>query len=135
MERVPANGPVARKKEDKTERVKGLDRRRRKKKREDSKVESNDSPEILDGGETSDIPGLPSGEATGTTRDKSRSGRTRVTAQAQNSYKRTLHLRNRFQCAQKTAENFPGPSPISNMTVLRCLQRANIHAHRPLLRV
>ena len=30
-------------------------------KRGDSKVESNDSPEILDRGETSDIPGLPSG--------------------------------------------------------------------------
>ena len=30
-----------------------------KKKREDSKVESNDSPEIPDRGETSDIPGLP----------------------------------------------------------------------------
>ena len=28
----------------------------------DSKVESNDSPEIPDRGETSDIPGLPSGE-------------------------------------------------------------------------
>ena len=30
-------------------------------KRGDSKVESNDSPEIPDRGETSDIPGLPSG--------------------------------------------------------------------------
>ena len=30
----------------------------------DSKVESNDSPEIPDRGETSDIPGLPSGEPT-----------------------------------------------------------------------
>ena len=29
--------------------------------RGDSKVESNDSPEIPDRGETSDIPGLPSG--------------------------------------------------------------------------
>ena len=33
-----------------------------KNKRVDSKVESNDSPEIPDRGETSDIPGLPSGE-------------------------------------------------------------------------
>ena len=32
-----------------------------KNKRGDSKVESNDSPEIPDRGETSDIPGLPSG--------------------------------------------------------------------------
>ena len=38
-------------------------RTRQKNKRRDSKVESNDSPEIPDreGGETSDIPGLPSG--------------------------------------------------------------------------
>ena len=36
-------------------------RTKQKNKRGDSKVESNDSPEILDRGETSDIPGLPSG--------------------------------------------------------------------------
>ena len=36
-------------------------RTRLKNKRGDSKVESNDSPEIPDRGETSDIPGLPSG--------------------------------------------------------------------------
>ena len=40
-------------KKDQTERVTGLGRRTR-----DSKVESNDSPEISDRGETSDIPGL-----------------------------------------------------------------------------
>ena len=34
-----------------------------KNKRGDSKVESNDSPEIQDRGETSDIPGLPLGAA------------------------------------------------------------------------
>ena len=44
-------------KKDKTEGVIGLG----KNKRGDSKVESNDSPEIPDRGETSDIPGLPSG--------------------------------------------------------------------------
>ena len=38
-------------------------RTRQKNKRRDSKVESNDSPEIPDSGETSDIPGLPSGAA------------------------------------------------------------------------
>ena len=36
-------------------------RTRQKDKRGDSKVESNDSPEIQDRGETSDIPSLPSG--------------------------------------------------------------------------
>ena len=35
---------------------------RQKKKRGDSYVESNDSPKIPDRGETSDIPGLPSGD-------------------------------------------------------------------------
>ena len=47
-------------KKDKTERV--INRTRQKNKRGDNKVESNDSPEIPDRGETSDIPGLPSGE-------------------------------------------------------------------------
>ena len=36
-------------------------RTKQKNKRGDSKVESNDSPEIPDSGETSDIPGLPLG--------------------------------------------------------------------------
>ena len=39
-------------------------RTRQKNKRGDSKVESNDSPEIPDTGETSDIPDLPSGVST-----------------------------------------------------------------------
>ena len=42
---------------DMTERSTGLRRRTRG----DSRVASNDSPEIPDKGETSDIPGLPSG--------------------------------------------------------------------------
>ena len=48
---------------DKTERVTltGLGKRTRG----DSKVESNDSPEIPDRGQTSDIRGLPSGVSTG----------------------------------------------------------------------
>ena len=46
----------------KTIRQKG-NRTRQKNKRGDSKVESNDSPGIPDRGETSDIPGLPSGRA------------------------------------------------------------------------
>ena len=48
---------ASRKKNDKTERVAGLGRRTR----EEIYVESNDSPEIPDRGETSGIPGLPSG--------------------------------------------------------------------------
>ena len=44
-------------KNDTTERAKGLGRKRKK----DRKGESNDSPEIPDRRETSDIPGIPSG--------------------------------------------------------------------------
>ena len=51
-------------KNDKTERARGLGRK--KNKRGDRKGESNDSPEIPDRRLTSDIPGLPSG----TIRDK-----------------------------------------------------------------
>ena len=51
--------------EERTSRQKKIDRKgnrtRQKNKTGDSKVESNDSPEIPDKGETSDIPGLPSG--------------------------------------------------------------------------
>ena len=56
MEKVQKNGPVGRKRSDR----KG-NKTRQKNKRGDSKVESDDSPEIPDRGETSDIPGLPSG--------------------------------------------------------------------------
>ena len=56
MEKVQKKGPAGRKRSDR----KG-NRTRQKNKRGDSKVESNDSPEISDRGETSDIPGLPSG--------------------------------------------------------------------------
>ena len=50
-----SEGPAGRKRKDR----KG--NRTTQNKRADSKVESNDSPEIPDIGETSDIPGLPSG--------------------------------------------------------------------------
>ena len=51
-----AGGKKRKKKEkkDRTERAKGMGTEKR-----DSKVQSNDSPEIQDIGETSDIPGLP----------------------------------------------------------------------------
>ena len=56
LEKVQKNGPAGRKRSDRKSK-----RTRQKNKRGDSKVESNDSPEIPDRGETSDIPGLPSG--------------------------------------------------------------------------
>ena len=52
LEKVQKKGPAGRKRKDR----KG-NRTRQKNKRGDSKVESNDSPEIPDRGETSDIPG------------------------------------------------------------------------------
>ena len=54
--KVQKKGPTGRKRSDR----KGS-RTRQKNKGGDSKVESNDSPEIPDRGETSDIPGFPSG--------------------------------------------------------------------------
>ena len=54
--KVQKNGPADRKKNDRKS-----NKTRQKNKRGDSKVESNDSPEIPDRGEASDIPGLPSG--------------------------------------------------------------------------
>ena len=56
LEKVEKKGPAGRKRSD----SKG-NRTRQKNKKGDSKVESNDGPEIPDRGETSDIPGLPSG--------------------------------------------------------------------------
>ena len=56
LEKVYKKGPASRKREDRKD-----NRTRQKNKRGDSKVESNDSPEIPDRGETSDIPGLPLG--------------------------------------------------------------------------
>ena len=52
---------ASRQKKRRKKRDRESDRTRQTNKRGDSKVESNDSPEIPDRGETSDIPGLPSG--------------------------------------------------------------------------
>ena len=56
LEKVKKKGPAGRKRYGR----KG-NRTRQKNKRGDSRVESNDSPEIPDRGETLDIPGLLSG--------------------------------------------------------------------------
>ena len=53
-----------RRKDQQAEKDRKGNRTRQKNKRGDSKVESNDSPEIPDRGETSDSPGLPSGVLT-----------------------------------------------------------------------
>ena len=60
LEKVQKKGPAGRKRQDR----KG-NRTIQKNKTGDSKVESNDSPEIPDRGETFDFSGLPSGHALG----------------------------------------------------------------------
>ena len=61
MEKVRRMDQHAGKKEEEKKRQdRKSNRTRQKNKRGDSKVESNDSPEIPERGETSDIPGLPS---------------------------------------------------------------------------
>ena len=52
-------GPVGRRKKRRRDRKSNGSRQKNKKR--DSKVGSNDSPEIPDSGKTSDIPGVPSG--------------------------------------------------------------------------
>ena len=87
---------------DKTERVTGLGRRTRG----DSKVESNDSPEIPDRGETSDIPSLPSGAG-------------QQTVQAKQQYK--------IQWSTTAGKHFcPPPPPSWNMLILIFLQVGNL---------
>ena len=61
LERVQENAPAEREREREEEEDKNSNRTRQKNKKGDSKVESNDSPELPDRRETSDIPGLPSG--------------------------------------------------------------------------
>ena len=57
LEKIQENGPAGRKKiRQKSNRT------RQRNKRGESKVESNDSPQIPNRGETLDIPGLPSGD-------------------------------------------------------------------------
>lgn len=67
--------------------------------------------------------------ATGTTRDRVRSGRPRVTTAAQDRFMRISHLRNHFQTAQRTAETLPGGPRISSRTVRRRLAEAGIRAY------
>ena len=68
---------------------------------------------------------------TGSTQDRPRSGRPRVTTPQEDRYLRTYHLRNRFVTATETAATALGHR-ISRRTVLRRLRAAGIRARRPL---
>ena len=68
----------------------------------------------------------------GSTRDRPRSGRPRVTSQAQDRFIRLRHLRQRFQTAASTASVIPGLRRISEQTVRNRLREAGIRARRPV---
>ena len=70
-------------------------------------------------------------QQTGTTRDRPRSGRPRVTTAQEDRYLRQLHLRNRFQTSTATASTALGRQ-ISPQTVRRRLQEHGLRPFRPL---
>ncbi|KAK7101452.1 hypothetical protein V1264_019834 [Littorina saxatilis] len=69
---------------------------------------------------------------TGSSAPAPRSGRPRVTTQAQDRYIRVTHLRHRFQSASVTARARPGGRRISVQTVRNRLHTTGLHAYRPL---
>ena len=68
----------------------------------------------------------------GSTRDRPRSGRPRVTTAAQDRYIRVRHLRQRTTTATSTAAAIPGHRRISDQTVRNRLRDAGIRARRPV---
>ncbi|KAK7111713.1 uncharacterized protein [Littorina saxatilis] len=71
-------------------------------------------------------------QQTGSSAPAPRSGRPRVTTQAQDRYIRVTHLRHRFQSASVTARALPGGRRISMQTVRNRLHTTGLHAYRPL---
>ena len=65
----------------------------------------------------------------GSTRDRPRRGRTRITTPAEKRHIRVIHLRNRFVTATSTASTALG-HPISRHTVYRRLRHHGIRARR-----
>src|ERR1700729_668692 len=77
-------------------------------------------------------------QPTGVTRDRPRPGRPRVSTQRQDGFIRTVHLRNSFQPAQRTADTINASAnnrQVSLNTVLRRLREANIRPRRPVRRL
>lgn len=66
------------------------------------------------------------------TRDLPRTGRPRVTSNAQDRYIRLRHMRERFTTATSTASSIPGNRRISDQTVRNRLREAGLRARRPL---
>ena len=69
--------------------------------------------------------------ATGTVKDRPRTGRPKKTTHGQDRYMRTLHLRNRFKTASETARQFPGPTTVSRWTVVRRFKKFGIVSRMP----
>lgn len=66
--------------------------------------------------------------------DRPRSGRPRVTTQAQDRYIRLRHLRDRTTTATSTTTQIPGVRRISDQTVRNRLREAGLFARRPVRR-
>lgn len=71
-------------------------------------------------------------QRTGSSADAPRTGRPRVTTQAQDRFIRLRHLRNRFLPASSTVQIIPGARRISDQTVRNRLHAAELRAYRPL---
>ena len=69
----------------------------------------------------------------GTTRDRPRSGRPRVTSNRQDTYIRVVHLRDRLRTATLTARSIPGLRRISPWTVRNRLRERGIRPRRPAI--
>ena len=68
----------------------------------------------------------------GSTHDRPRLGRPRVTTPAQDRHIRLRHLRDRFTTVTSTAAAIPGQRRISDQTVRNRLRKAGIRARRPV---
>jgi transposase len=73
-------------------------------------------------------------QQTGSSNDRPRSGRPRITIPGQHRYIRVLHLRNRTVSASTTAVGIPGLRRISSQTVRNRLRQHGIRPKRPYLR-
>jgi transposase len=70
-------------------------------------------------------------QQTGSTNDRPRSGRPRITTPGQDCYIRVFHLRNRTVAATATAVGIPGLRRISSQTIRNRLRQYGIRPRRP----
>ena len=71
-------------------------------------------------------------QATGTVKDRQRSGQPRVRTGQKDRHIRTTHLRDRFKSATKTSRGFRPARPVSRWTISRRLRAAGIYARVPV---